>query len=314
MNNQMKLAYAAAVLNAAIVGFSFLFTKVALAYSAPLDTLMYRFAASFIVMSIPVAFGWVKLNYRGKSLFKMLLLAALYPLGFFTFQAFGLQYATSSEGGIILAFAPVLTVLLAFLFLKETTTPLQKLSIFVSVFGVVFIFIMKGSGIDFSNMKGMVLLFLSALTIAGYNVLAKSLLKNYSPIEITYFMLGIGFIVFLAISVSHHATAGTMDALTAPLANGLFIMSIFYLGVLSSLVTAFLSNYSLSKIEASKLSVFSSLATVVSIAAGAIFLGEPISVYSIAGAALIIAGVLGTNLLGQKRRKPQIFKSDRVEV
>ncbi len=126
----------------------------ALEHAQPIDTLTYRFAVSFAVMSIPVLFGRIKLNYFGKPLYKALLLATMYPLGFFTLQTFGLQHATSSEGGILFAFTPILTMLLASVFLKEATTVLQKLSIFLSVFGVVFIFVMKGSGIDLSNMTG----------------------------------------------------------------------------------------------------------------------------------------------------------------
>jgi drug/metabolite transporter (DMT)-like permease len=315
MNRQgLKLAYLLALLNAAIVGFSFLFTKMALEYSHPLDTLTYRFAASFTVISIPVAFGWIKLQYRGKPLYKALLLATMYPLGFFTLQAFGLQHATSAEGGILYAFTPVVTMLFASMFLKEKTTVLQKLSIFLSAFGVIFIFIMKGSSIDLSNMAGIFLLFLTCVASAGYSVLARSLSKHFNPAEISYFMLGIGFTVFLVFSFADHAAAGTFDRFFAPLANGTFIVSILFLGVASSLVTALTSSYILSKIEASKMSVFTNLSTVVSIAAGAMFLGEKVTVYHLIGSVLIIAGVIGTNRLGQKKTIKRIVYSDRVET
>ncbi|WP_127484159.1 DMT family transporter [Paenibacillus ehimensis] len=310
----LKLAYVFAVLNAAIIGFSFLFTKIALEHAQPLDTLTFRFAASFAVMSIPVALGWVKLAYRGKPLGKALLLATMYPLGFFTLQAFGLQHATSAEGGILYAFTPVVTMVLASVFLKEATTVLQKLSIFLSVFGVVFIFVMKGSRIDLSNMTGIFLLFLTCVAFAGYSVLARSLSKQFSPAEITYFMLGIGFVVFLAISLASHASARTLDQFVAPLASGTFLVSIFYLGVVSSLATALMANYILSKIEASKMSVFSNLATIVSIAAGALFLGEEVTVYHLIGSVLIIAGVIGTNRLGRKKTAPQGIQAKRAEA
>jgi len=296
----LKFAYLCAVINAIIIGFSFLFTKIALEFGTPLDLLTFRFAASFAVMSIPVLLGRVRLNYRGKKFYKLLLLATLYPLSFFTLQSYGLQHATSSEGGILFAFTPVLTVLLAFLFLKETTTLLQKLSICLSVGGVLFIFMMKGSRIDWSNMTGIVLLFLSCLVMAGYSVLAKRLLKSFSPAEITYVMLGIAFLFFSAVSLTGHTAAGTLGQLFSPLASGTFIMAVLYLGILSTLVTALSSNYALSKIEASKVSVFSNLSTIVSIAAGAFLLGEDVSMYHIVGSALIIAGVIGTNLLGKK--------------
>lgn len=296
----LKWAYVCAVMNAIIIGFSFLFMKVALDIADPVDTLAFRFAASFAVMSIPVLAGKVRLNYRGKNVRKLLMLAALYPLGFFTLQAYGLKYATSGEGGILFAFTPVLTVLLAFSFLKETTTRLQKLSIGLSVSGVLFIFLMKGSRIEWSNMKGIILLFLSCLAVAGYSVLARRLLKLFRPAEITYVMLGIAFLVFLVVSVARHAAAGTVGLLFVPLASGTFVTAILYLGVLSTLVTALSSNYALSKIEASKMGVFTNLSTIVSIAAGALVLGEEVTVYHIVGSALIIAGVIGTNLLGEK--------------
>lgn len=286
-----------------IIGFSFLFTKMALEYALPMDTLAYRFAVSFAAMSIPFLFGRIPLNFRGKPLHKSLLLATMYPLGFFLFQTFGLRHAASSEGGILLAFTPVLTVLLAFVFLKESTTILQKLSILLSVAGVVFIFVMKGSVIDLSSMSGIFLLFLSCLAFAGYSVLARSLLRSYSPMELSYLMLGIGFVFFLAVTIIDHAIAGTAGNLFAPLGSGTFIVSILYLGIMSSLVTALTANYALSKIEASKMSVFTNLSTVVSIAAGAMFLGEPIEAYHLVGSVLIIAGVLGTNHFGRSNTR-----------
>ncbi|XEC94267.1 DMT family transporter [Paenibacillus tarimensis] len=316
MDNQkgLKLAYLCAVLNAVIIGFSFLFVKMALEFASPIDTLTYRFAASFAVLSIPVAFGRVKLAYRCKPLSKALLLAALYPLGFFMLQTFGLQQTTSAEGGILYAFTPVVTLALASIFLKEATTGLQKLSIILSVFGVVFIFMMKGSGIEWSNAAGISLLLLSCLTFAGYSVLARSLLKSFNPVEISYFMLGIGFAAFLAVSLTNHVAAGTLGRFFEPLASGTFIVSILYLGVMSSLVTALAVNYTLTKMEASKMSVFTNLSTVVSIAAGAAFLGEKITMYHIAGSVMIIAGVTGTVCLGRKKAAKQILNTEHAEA
>jgi drug/metabolite transporter (DMT)-like permease len=206
------------------------------------------------------------------------------------------------------------TMVLASVFLKEATAVLQKLSIFLSVFGVVFIFIMKGSSIDLSNMTGIFLLLLTCVAFAGYSVLARSLSKQFTPAEITYLMLGIGFAAFLAVSFTSHATAGTLDRFFAPLASGTFILSILFLGVLSSLVTALTANYILSKMEASKMSVFTNLSTIVSMAAGAMFLGEEVTVYHLIGSVMIIAGVIGTNALGRKKTVEPMVIAERVEA
>lgn len=299
------LAYMFAIMNAMIIGFSFLFTKNALEAADPLDTLAFRFMASFLVMSIPVLLGRIKLNYRGKRFRMVLLLALFYPTSFFTLQTFGLLHASSAEAGILFALTPVLTMILAAYFLREKTNLKQKLSIFLSVFGVLFIFILKGSHIDPRNMTGILLLFLSCLTLAGYSVLSRSLSKQFSPAELSYIMIGFGFVGFLAISGAKHMADGTLSTFFAPLASDKFIGSILYLGVLSSLVTSMLTNYVLSKMEASQMSVFSNLSTVISIAAGAIFLGEEVTVYHVIGSLMIIAGVIGVNRFGVGKRSEE---------
>ncbi|MDP4095357.1 DMT family transporter [Paenibacillus sp. P96] len=289
-------AYLAVLAYAFIIGLSFMFTKVALMYADPIDTLALRFTLSFAAIVVLVATGVFRISLKGKPWLRLFLLALMYPLGFFTLQTFGLQYASSAEGGIIFATTPILTALLAGIFLKEATTLQQKLSILLSVFGVVLIFVMQGNGIELANAAGILLLILSCLASAGYVVLSRFLLRTFTPTEVTSSMMAIGCVTFWVVSLVGHAADGTMKQIFAPLVHADFTWSIFYLGILASLVTAFSSSYALSKLEASKISVFSNLSTVISIAAGALMLGETVTVYHLIGSVLIIAGVIGTNV------------------
>jgi drug/metabolite transporter (DMT)-like permease len=295
-----RLAYLLAVINAVVIGISFLAVKMTVNEASALDTLTFRFGAAFAILSIPAALGRMKLNYRGKPLQRLLLLAGLYPLCFFTLQAFGLQHATSAEGGIISAFTPVVTLAFAAVFLKEATSLLQKLFTLLSVCGVVFVFVMKGSTVSGANPAGVVLLLLSCSAFAGYSVLARSVTKHFTPVEISYFTVGAGFAVSLIISLAIHAPDGTLGSLAAPLADAGFLMPILYLGAVQT-VTALLGSYILSRIEASKMAAFANLSTVVSIAAGASVLGEPVTWVHLGGSALIIAGVVGANLAARQR-------------
>lgn len=289
-------AYVAVFVYASIIGLSFLLTKIALLYADPIDTLAFRFTFSFLGIVVLVATGIFRLSLKGKPWPRLFLLALMYPLGFFTLQAFGLQHASSAEGGIIFAVTPILVALLASIFLKETTTLLQKLSITLSVFGVILIFITQGTNINITSFAGISLLALSCLASAGYIVLSRFLLRTFTPHEITCFMMTIGFITFWLSSLIRHAASGTMNQLLAPLAHADFVWAIIYLGILASLVTSFTASYALSKLEASRISVFSNLSTVISIAAGAFLLGETVTIYHILGSALIITGVIGTNM------------------
>ncbi len=295
-------AYIAVLVYAIIIGLSFLFSKVALVYASPVDTLAFRFALSFAAIVFLIAARVFRISLKRKPWPRLLYLALLYPLGFFLLQTFGLMHASSAEGGMIFATTPILTALLAAVFLKESTTTRQKLSILISVSGVISIFVMQGVGMDLTNATGILLLTVSCLASAGYVVLSRYLLRTFTPPEVTSFMMAVGFVVFGIASLLGHAANGTMNRILAPLSNPEFVWSVLFLGILASLATAFSSSYALTKLEASKISVFSNLSTVISIAAGAFILGETVTIYHLIGSALIIAGVIGTNAKPKTRQ------------
>src|SRR5699024_1063232 len=269
-NNKGKFIYLVAIVYALITGLSFLFNKIALQTTDPIDILGHRFTAAFIGVLIPLLFGWIKLNLNKEMIKKILPLAIFYPLFFFGFQTTGLQYASSAEAGILLASSPIFTLILASYFLKEESTFLQKISILISVSGVIFITVMKGSTLDLHNILGIVLLLLSSLSLAGYNVLGRVLTQDFSNLELSVIMITISFVSYNALAIGKHLINGSIIHYFAPLANMNFIIAIIYLGVLSSFVTSLMTNYILSKIEASRMSVFANLATVISIIAGVV--------------------------------------------
>lgn len=300
-----KSAYVAALLYAFIIGFSFLFVKLALAAAGPLDLLAHRFTAAFCAALIPLLCGWVKIGIRAKDVLLILPLALFYPVMFFGFQAFGLVYTSSSEAGIIQASIPILTMLLASYFLKERFSRRQFFFTVLSAAGVAFIFLMKSAGVSSTNVKGAVLILLSAFSSAGYSVLARKMTKRFSSLELTYVITAAGFVFFNGIAAFGHMTDGTLNDFFAPFRHPAFVLAILYLGLLSSFATSFLSNYALSKIEAAKISLFNHLATLVTILAGVVLLQETLAWYHIAGSIVIIAGIIGAT---RKEKRPQLKK------
>ncbi|MCR1899641.1 DMT family transporter [Irregularibacter muris] len=297
------LIYLLAILYALITGLSFLFNKIALQITDPIDILAHRFTAAFIGALIPILFGWIKLSVTKEKIKKILPLALFYPLLFFGFQTTGLQYATSAEGGILLASSPIFTLILASYFLKEESTLLQKISILISVAGVIFITIMKSATLDFHNILGIILLLFSSLSLAGYNVLGRVLTQDFSSLELSIVMITISFLCYNTIAIGKYIIHGNVSQYFAPWSNVNFILSIIYLGVLSSFATSLMTNFILSKIEASRMSVFANLGTVISILAGMIFLRENIYSYHILGSIFIVGGVIGTNYFNKLNRK-----------
>lgn len=303
INTSLKKAYLAAIAYSVIIGFSFLFVKFALAVSHPIDMLAHRFTLSFGLAALLVFAGSNRLKLELRDVLTMLPLAIFYPSMFFAFQTYGLFYISSSEAGIIQAAIPILTMVLATYFLKEYSTHLQKLFILLSVAGVVYIFAMKGADMNLGDIKGSLFILLSAISSAAYNVIARKMSRNYGPMEITVLMMGIGFVVFNGMSVYRHVAEGTLNRYFEPFSDPMFVVSILYLGVMSSLVTSYLTNYALSHLEASQMSVFVNFSTLVSIAAGVVVLNERLAYYHFIGALLIIGGVVGTQALSLRKAR-----------
>jgi drug/metabolite transporter (DMT)-like permease len=299
-NSNKKKAYLSAFLYALIIGFSFLFVKLALTVTNPLNALAHRFTIAFIVASIPIIFRWIKLNITLKDLLPILPISIFYPTLFFTFQTFGLVHISSSEAGIIQATVPIFTMVIASIFLNEKSSKKQKMSLLLSVAGVIYIFFMKGIDLKSTNIIGTILILLCALSSASYNVIARKVTKKYSVIDLTYIMTLIGFISFNSLSLIDYAVKGNLNLYFKPFTSTTFIISILYLGILSSVISSLLSNYTLSQIEASKMSVFNNLSTLITMITGFIFLNEDLYYYHIIGAIMIVLGLLGTNFLDKK--------------
>lgn len=302
MNNQTK-GYMAATSYAFIIGFSFLFVKYTLQRATPIDILAHRFTVSFVAATLVAIFFKIKITMDLKSLLKLLPLALFYPTLFFGFQVYGLARTTATESGIIQATIPIFTLLLASLFLKEKTNRWQRLSIYLSVLGVIYIFVMKGNGIHLSNNIGPLLILLSCISSSFYSVLARKMTQQYPLFIMTYVITAIGFFIFNGLAVFQHITSGTLSSYFEPFTHFDFLISILFLGILSSLCTSFLSNYALSKIDASKVSVFGNLSTLITMLTGSVFLNEILTYYHVIGAILVILGVIGTNYFSKLNKR-----------
>lgn len=301
MSNKTK-AYIAVTLHATIIGFSFMFNKLTIGVSGPIETLAFRFLISFIALFLLVKSKIIKVNLNLKLFKDILPITIFYPLAFFSFQIYGLQYVSSSEAGIIQATIPIITSVLAVIILKEEINFKQKLSILISVLGVILIVILGSSSGASKSVKGIILLLISALSTSINFILIRKYSKKYHFLDITFVSITSGFIVFNLINFINHGLNNNLNELLSPFKSNTFIVAILFLSLLSTLLTAGLSNFSLSHLEASKTSIFNHLATLISIFAGFIILNEPLYYYHIIGGIFIILGVLGTNYYSKKPR------------
>ena len=283
------------ILTSSIFGLSFLFSKKALNIVEPFTLLSFRFLIAFLIMSILKLLGIIKINYKGKNIKNLIFLGLTQPIIYFIFETYGIQFSSSSQAGLMIALIPIFVTILSAYALKETPSKLQCGFIFLSVSGVIFIVLMNGSSSSGGSLLGIFLLLGAVLSAAVFNILSRKFSEKFSPMELTYAMMAMGAVFFNFVSICNHIRANTLTQYFSPLKNRNFLVSIAYLGILSSIIAFFLINFTLSRIEASKSAIFANLSTIVSILAGVVLLHESFKLYHLIGSILILLGVWGTN-------------------
>jgi drug/metabolite transporter (DMT)-like permease len=246
-------------------------------------------------MTILILFKTIKVNYKNKPLGGLIVLGLAEPVVYFIFETYGVKNASSSVAGLMLALIPIAVTLLGAYFLNEIPSIKRIIFIIISVSGVALIGIMSSTGGQGTSILGIILL-LGAVTSAGfYSIISRKVSKYYTPVEITYFMMFFAALCFTVMNIVDVLVTGNIYNYFEPLKSKTFVISILYLGIISSIIAYFLTNFTLSKIQASKTSVFSNISTIVSIIAGVLILNESFHIYHFVGSILILTGVWGTN-------------------
>jgi drug/metabolite transporter (DMT)-like permease len=283
---------------------SFLFTKRALEAASAFKLLSFRFLLAFLVMSLLIALRIIKVDYKNKPVKDLLIASLAQPVIYFIFETYSIKFTSSSYAGLFIALIPISVSLMGIYFLKEMPNKMQWFFILLSV-GVVFIML---NGLTSSQGRSLILgtLFLFAAIAAAslFSIYSRKISTetDFTSMELTYFMMGMGALVFNSIALILDIVNNNMGNFFSPLFNRNFVVSVVYLGLLSSVVAYYLMNYTLSRLPASRSSVFANLSTIVSIAAGVVILHEKFYLYHLIGSAMILAGIIGTNYFDVRTR------------
>ena len=103
----------AALIPNIIFGFSFLFSKIALGVAHPLIILAVRFTLAFAVLNLLWLIGAVRLNFKGKNVKKILIMALCQPLLYFILELYGINTTSSAISGVIISLVPIAVIIIS---------------------------------------------------------------------------------------------------------------------------------------------------------------------------------------------------------
>ena len=297
--NRSTLGVLAALAAYTTFGFSYIFSKMALALTTPFVLLSVRFITAFLVLNLIVLSGKVKLHLKGKPIRFLLLLGLVQPVTYFICENYGLNMTSTSYSGVILGMVPMSGLILGRVFLKEKVTVFQTVCAACSVLGVA---LTSMGNPDTFSLLGTLLLIGAVFAGPLFNVISRSIADKFTAFERTYVMFALGCVVFTSMALFQNRK--DLSAIVAPMKVPVFWVAILYLAVLSSVCAFLCLNFAMNHVSVSKTTIFSNFSTVITVLSGIFIMGDTFTPVQIVGVVVILLSVFGVSMV-KKQEVPE---------
>ncbi len=297
MKNKTVLAHLLALAVSIVWGMTFVASKNLLNLFSPVELLIYRFVIGFFAL---LAMKPKLLSFQGWKREGLMALAGLSGVTlYFLGENYGLQYTLAANVSVIVSVAPILTAILAALFLKgeERLRPNFFVGFALAMGGIILISY-NGSFVLKLNPLGDLLGLAAAISWAVYSVLLRRISDwglHMTQVTRRIFFYGV------ILTIPAAAVAGFSFDLSR-LGQLPVLGSMLYLGLGASALGFVLWNYCIRVLGAVQTSVYIYAIPVVTVIGSTLFLNEPLSLLLAGGLVLTIAGLAISELRLPKRK------------
>jgi drug/metabolite transporter (DMT)-like permease len=228
-------------------------------------------------------------------------IAAIVGLGLLSYYVasfldfLGLQYISAGLGRLLQFIYPTVVVLLSALFLRKRATARDFLALALTYSGLVLVFWHAVGGEQANLWLGAVLVFASATCYAIYLVAGSEVISRVGSVRFTAYAMTVAS----AACIVQFFVLRPLSALDLPLeVYGLSVA----MAIGSTVIPGFLIAEALRRIGANKVAIIGALGPVTAIALGYLGLDEIMTPLQIAGAALVLVGVVVISLRPQAEK------------
>ncbi len=281
------MAHLIAILVVLIWGTTFVSSKVLLNSGLlPADIFFVRFVIAYICM--------LSISHKrlfANSIADELTLAGLGIMGgslYFLTENMALLHSTSSNVSILVSTTPLVTAMLLAIFYKSERLSSRQICGSVLAFIGVVLVVLNGQLVLHLNPLGDALALGASFTWGFYSLFMRRIMGRYSADFITRKVFFYGLVTIMPYFALVHPL--DIDLLTS---GSMTIWgNLFFLGFVASTGGYLLWNWVMRKLGAVKSTNFIYLQSLVSMVAGHVILGERITIMAIAGAVILIIGMI----------------------
>ena len=285
--SQKTMGHVFALFTIAVWGSCYVLTKNMLAAGfTPIQITTIRMALAYLALLV-MRPRFLRLSWRDELMFALIGIAG--GSFYFFLQNTALTHTYAANVSIIVSLSPIFTVMLAQLFSRRN----EKLGKFVyvgslvAIAGVVLV-VLNGSLNFHLSPVGDLLALAAALAWAVYSILIKRYTEQYDNFIVTRRVMLWAFLTGVPLML---LTDGMPD-LTPLFTQPKVLVSWLFLAILGNAVCFAIWNIAFQRLGVVVTNNYLYAAPFVTLVAGRLLLGEPISLMGVAGAVLITAGVI----------------------
>ena len=265
---------------------SFIALKIAFRAYDPMVVIFGRMLVASLCFLLFVRKFMATCTYEKGDYRTILFMAFCEPCLYFIFEAKAIENTTASQAGLITAMLPILVMIAASFFLRESVSATAKTGAVLAVLGVCWLTLESSPSADAPHpILGNFYEFLAMVCATGYTISLKKLTSRYSPFFLTAIQAFTGSLFFFpflfapSVEIPRH-----FDLLSGG--------AILYLGAVITLGAYGLYNFGIKHVPASRASIYVNLIPVFSVILGWLILHETLSFRQILAACLVVSGVI----------------------
>ncbi len=286
------LTYSLLVTACVFWGVGFPIAKIGVEFIHPFSFAFIRFFLVSIFFVIFFKLSPFNLAFKLKeNLFTLFSMALTGIVLYGIFFLFALRFTKASDVSLISGANPIITSVIAYIFLKEKIGIIGTFGVILSFLGVTFIVSAGKLGVllNLNFNKGDLFMLIATTMWTIYSIITKKALTRLSIFEAVSLTSFIGALIFLPLAwfygnlntLTHYPLIGWVSILYMVFFSTIFSFSAWYRGI--------------KQIGASRSSVFVNLVPVFGVLTSVALLKESLRFYELMGGALVITGVVLTN-------------------
>jgi drug/metabolite transporter (DMT)-like permease len=190
-----------ASLSALLGGSTFVFTRYVVDSIDPYTLSFLRYGLTGLILFLLSISVYMNKKFAKADLIPMCFLGLAMITLFPNFMALGLEHTTAARAGLLYATMPLCTIIIAYFFNIEKITLNKSLAVLLAILGVSFCMSERVDNNFQDTLKGDFLMMIGVLSASCFTVFSGKYLKKYGNIPVMIFVILIGTILNLIISM-----------------------------------------------------------------------------------------------------------------